>query len=107
MGEGVTAEGRGCKEGRKSSTLYRIWKGGCCFPLNQPKVWVFSFHHTHTHKWVISPTPVSEMGRLLSQGIWLPITTRERGGGPISERGRISIYQEKRQGMALAYVRHR
>ena len=55
--KGVTAEVRGCKEGGKSSMLCRIWKGGCCFPLNQPKVWVFSFHHTHTHKWVTSPTP--------------------------------------------------
>lgn len=69
------------------------------------KMWVFSFHHTHTQMGNFSHPLCLKWARLLSQGIWLPVITRETGG-PTSERGRISIYQEKRQGMALAYIRH-
>lgn len=63
--------------------------------------------HTHTQMGNFSHPLCLKWARLLSQGIWLPVITREGGGGPISERGRISIYQENRQGMALAYIRHR
>lgn len=62
---------------------------------------------SHTHKWVTSPTPVSEMGKTPKPRNMASHYHQGKGGGPIFERGRISIYQEKRQGVALAYVRHR